>query len=315
MAVGDAPGILNRFVMSIMGKYFSYAGFRIGVFLLALMPFGMMYRFADVLAWVLRVLLRYRRKVAEENLRACFPEKSEAELHALLQASYRNLADILLEGLKGLSMSREELLKRYRFVNPDLPAAMYERGGPVLSAQAHYGNWEWGVTSFPLQVPQRVVGIYKPLSHPLIGAYMDARRSRYGLILRNLRQTRKAMMEFGESPTLYIMIADQSPSNPERSHWIEFFGRETAWLHGNDYWARQLQCPVLFMDVQRKRRGYYEIRFSLLADAARQPYEPGAITRLYVRKLEQIIARNPGDWLWTHRRWKLHRPADVKLWA
>ncbi len=296
-----------------MGSYFSYLAFRLGVFLLALLPFRVMYGLSDLLAFVLRDVLRYRREVAEENVRRCFPDKSEGERRALLRASYRNLSDVLLEGLKGLSMGKEELLRRYRFVNPDLPEALYEQGVPVLSAQAHYGNWEWGVSSFSLQVPQTVVGIYKPLKHPLIGAFTDARRKRYGLVLRDLRQTRAAMKEFGESPSLFIMIADQSPSNPFKSHWLSFFGCETAWLHGTDYWARRLKCPVLFMDVQRVKRGFYEIRFSLLADASRKEFEEGEITRLYVRKLEEMIRQKPADWLWTHRRWKLSRPQDVKL--
>ncbi len=296
-----------------MGHYLSYVFFRLGVFFLAWLPFRALYGLSDFLAFVLCDVLRYRRKVAEENLRRCFPEKSEGELQRLLRTSYRNLSDVLLEGLKGLSMSREELLKRYRFVNPDLPEALYRLGMPVLSTQAHYGNWEWGVCSFPLQVPQKVVGIYKPLKHPLIGAFTDARRKRYGLVLRDLRQTRSAMKEFGESPSLFIMIADQSPSNPVKSHWLSFFGCETAWLHGTDYWARRLKCPVLFMDVRRVKRGFYEIHFSLLADASREVFEEGELTRLYVRKLEEVISRKPADWLWTHRRWKLRRPQDVKL--
>ena len=289
-------------------KYAGYLGFRLGVFLLGIMPFGVMYRLSDFLAFFLRVVLKYRREVAEENLRGVFPDMPEAEFRRLLKASYRNLSDVLLEGIKGQSMSREQLLERYRFVDTALPDALYERGAPVLSAQAHYGNWEWGVTSFPLQVKQRVVGIYKPLKHPYIGAYTDARRSRYGLILRDLRQTRQAMRAFGESPVLFIMIADQSPSNPLRAHWVPFFGKETAWLHGIDYWARELKCPVVFMDVQRRRRGFYEIRFSLLADASKRIFEEGEITRAYVKKLEEVIAAAPENWLWTHRRWKLSPP-------
>ncbi len=297
--------VLCPFPTFAVMKYLGYLGFRLGVFLLSVMPFGLMYRFSDFLAFVLRDVLKYRRRVAEENLRRVFPDMSEEVFKRVLRAAYVNLSDVLLEGIKGQSMSRRQLLERYRFVNPELLDALYERGGPVLSAQAHYGNWEWGVTSFPLQVRQRVVGIYKPLKHPYIGAYTDARRSRYGLILRDLRRTRHAMREFGESPVIYIMIADQSPSNPEKSHWISFFGRKTAWLHGTDYWARELKCPVVFMDVQRRKRGFYEIRFSLLADASVQAFEEGEITRAYVKKLEEIIAARPENWLWTHRRWKL----------
>jgi KDO2-lipid IV(A) lauroyltransferase len=99
------------------------------------------------------------------------------------------------------------------------------------------------------------------------------------------------------------MMSDQSPSSRKKAQWVQFLGRETACLHGSDFYARKLDCPVLYMDIQRVKRGFYEITFSALETHAAQTPE-GAITQAYMAKLESVIRAKPEDWLWSHRRWK-----------
>ena len=50
-------------------------------FTLSLLPLGMLYLFADFLAWLAGSVVKYRRRVVLDNLRSSFPEKSEKELH------------------------------------------------------------------------------------------------------------------------------------------------------------------------------------------------------------------------------------------
>jgi len=61
--------------------------------------------------------------------------------------------------------------------------------------------------------------------------------------------------------------------------------------------------PVFYIDIQRVKRGFYEVKLSLLSDEPRELSE-GEITRKYAQKLEEIIIKKPQDWLWSHRRWK-----------
>ena len=54
-----------------------------------------------------------------------FPEKSSTELSTIAKAFYRHLSDILVEGLKGVTLSKKELVKRYMFLNPELSEKLY----------------------------------------------------------------------------------------------------------------------------------------------------------------------------------------------
>lgn len=293
--------------MKPLSQLLEYSAFRLGVLLLAHLPFPVIYALSDAAAFLLHRVLGYREKVVMPNLRASFPEKSEAELQGIRKRFYAHLADILLEGLKGLYISKKEVLRRYRFVNPELVNRYFREGRHVFAMPAHYGNWEWGVLSFALQVEHDVVGVYKPIHNPLVERFMAKRRTRFGLILAPFYTTRQTMENPPERPSLFIMMSDQSPSSHKKAQWVNFLNQETACLHGADFYSRRLDCPVLFMDIQRVRRGFYEIEFSLLAEHPAQTPE-GEITRLYMAKLESVIREKPADWLWSHRRWKRRQP-------
>lgn len=280
-----------------------YLFFRLGVFFFAYLPFPVLYGLSDATAFLLHRVIRYRRAIVTGNLRRSFPEKSEAELADIRRRFYRHLADIFLEGLKGLYLSKEEVLKRYRFVNPEEVNRFFREGKHVFAMPAHYGNWEWGVLSFALQVEHQIIGVYKPIHNPLIERFMAERRTRFGLQLTAFYETRKAMENPPGTPALYIMMSDQSPTNRKKVQWVQFLNQETACLHGADFYARKLDCPVLYMDIQRVRRGFYEVEFSLLFEHPVRAPEM-AVTQAYMAKLESVIRKKPEDWLWSHRRWK-----------
>lgn len=82
----------------------------------------------------------YRRKVVQQNLRACFPELSETRRKQIEHDVYRNLVDILVEGIKGFTMTREQFLKRHRVVNPEVIGPFLESGKSVIGVTAHYNN-------------------------------------------------------------------------------------------------------------------------------------------------------------------------------
>lgn len=280
-----------------------FLGFLLGISLLAWMPFWMIYGLSNLLAFLLHRIIRYRRSVVLGNLSRSFPDYSKKQVEALSRPFYRNFSDILLEGIKGMFLSREEILKRYHLLNPELLEPFFQNGQSVFLVFPHYGNWEWGVTSIPLQVPHRVVGVYKPLRQPSVGRFLDQRRSRFGLVLRPISATKATMLEVPKVPTAYLMMSDQNPSSGKRAQWMQFLHQPTACLHGADYWGRRLNTPIVYLDLKRVKRGYYEISLeTLLAQPAQEP--EGAVTLAFMRRCEQQIRANPAPWLWSHRRWK-----------
>ncbi|RZK80453.1 MAG: lauroyl acyltransferase, partial [Pedobacter sp.] len=88
--------------------------------------------------------------------------------------------------------------------------------------------------------------------------------------------------------------------------WIDFLNQPTAVLSGMEKIAKQTNRPVIYFNMQIKKRGYYEVDCYLVSENPSENPE-GDITRKNFEILENIINNQPAYWLWSHRRWK-HKP-------
>lgn len=281
----------------------TYGIFRLLVFGIGLLPFSWLYAFSKCIFYLLYHVTGYRRAVVAKNLKIAFPDKSEKEIQTLSLSFYQQFADVILETLKGLNMSPEDFRKRYHFTNADIFQSLVEENRSALIVGGHFGNWEWGSFSFPLWVDAAVVGIYKPLKNRFIEKFLTQKRARFGLQLAKMDQAGRAFLKNKNKPVLFVLIADQGPSNLKAAHWVSFFNKTTPFLNGVGKIAVKTNLPVYYYDIQRTQRGHYSISFQLLC-ASPKDYTPEQITEQYKEKLEQSIRQSPTLWLWSHRRWR-----------
>ena len=277
--------------------------------LLGIIPFRAMYVFSDFLAFLLRNVLRYRYKVILKNIYQSDLEIDDREKKKLVRDIYKNLSDIIVEGIRSFTMSETSVLKRHKVLNPELVLPFYERKQSLILVTGHICNWEWGSLSAGLYTPYHITAFYKPLKNPYIDRFLGRSRSRFGTTLASIKETGASFERQKGTPTLFLMAADQSPSKVQYAHWVKFLGRDTAFLHGPERHSRINDLPVLFTDIKRVKRGYYEIKLSVLTDEPNKLPE-GEITRRYAATLEQVIKENPSKWLWSHKRWKHKRKKE-----
>jgi KDO2-lipid IV(A) lauroyltransferase len=271
-----------------------------------------MYLLSDILFFIAYHLAGYRRKVVRENLAACFPEKSKQELREIERQYYRHMCDLLIEGAYNLFASPDAIKRRYRLTNRQLVDRYYEQGRTVVLMSAHYGNWEYMVSSLNMQMLHHGIGVGKPLDDKSVAAFITRRRTRYGTQVVDQSDVRQhvAFYDRYHVPCALMMLSDQSPSNPHKSYWTQFLGRDTAFLYGAEYFARKYNYPVLYYSVRKVKRGYYEVTFSPLCEKPEEVPQY-SIVENYVRRLEQEIQAAPQYWLWSHRRWKLTREGRI----
>ena len=271
------------------------------------------YLLSDILYLIVYYLVGYRRKVVRENLAACFPDKTERERRALARRYYRHMSDLLVEGVYNLFATPPAIKRRYRLVNRQLVDRYYEQGRSVILASAHYGNWEYMVSSLNMQLLHHGIGVGKPLNDKSVASFVTRRRTRYGTQVVDQSDVRQhvAFYDAHHVPCALMMLGDQSPSNPHRSYWTTFLGRDTAFLYGAEYFARKYNYPVLYYTVNKIRRGYYEVTFEVLCDRPADVPQY-SIVEHYARRLEQVILAKPEYWLWSHRRWKLTREGRIQ---
>jgi len=273
------------------------------IILVGIMPFRIMYILSDLVFFLIYHLIGYRRKVVAANLSSSFPGKSENEIRLLTVKFYHHLCDITLESIKGFSMSPDELIRRHHILNPELADHYFNKGVSVIALPAHFNNWEWGSLSPGMQIKYPIVCFYKPMSNKFVDVFVKKHRVKFNTRLASIRETSITFDKLAAKPSVFIMAADQSPSNLEDSYWFNFLNQDTAWLHGPEKYARKYNLPVIYIDIQKVKRGFYTLELVLLAeDPVALP--DAVITRLYMRHLEKSILKEPAYWLWSHKRWK-----------
>jgi len=276
------------------------------IYLIAVLPFAALYKLSDVLYYLLW-LSGYRKAVVHKNLRLSFPDKSEQELETISKAYYRYLCDLILETLRTLRMSEKESRERCTFHNTEWLTKLQEDKKSFIIVMGHYGNWEWAGPSFTLNTGFQLVVIYRPLSNIYFERMMCAMRTRFGTKITPVNLTLRDMVANRGKLTATAFIADQTATR-DNAYWTTFLNQDTAVYVGPEKLATKFNYPVVYMNVQRPKRGYYEVFPELLIPDPKSTTE-NEISEKFMNRLEKEILIDPTIWLWSHRRWK-HKRAD-----
>lgn len=272
-----------------------------------LLPLRFLYLISDLLYLIIYYLVRYRRKVVEMNLRNAFPEKTRQDRDKIAKRFYRHLCDVYVETIKPMHMSQKEIAKRFKVGNRALLDRLYSEGRDVVGLTSHYNNWEW-LSAMPLDVPHKIITIYKPLKNKYFDRFLFKLRSKYGLIVTPMHQIIRELVKSRSENirTLSGFVGDQTPPPNENVYWTTFLNQETAFYRGAEKVALKYDMAVIFMNIVKVKRGYYTIECKLMTEQPREE-APDSIISRYVEMLEEVIREKPEYWLWSHRRWKHKR--------
>lgn len=274
-------------------------------YLLSLLPLRLLYVLSDCLFVLIYYVIGYRKKVVRENLASSFPEKSAEELRKVERGFYHFFCDYLVESLKMMTISSEQQKKRMQFEGVELIEQCVKEGQSVAMYLGHYCNWEW-VSSFPLWLTEKVQcgQIYHPIENKDFDRLFLRSRQRQGALCIPMQDTLRKILEFRRAgqPIVVGYIADQKPHWVNIHHWVDFLHHDTPVLTGTERIVRKVNHAVVYLDMQRVRRGYYKGVLHLITR------EPGKLaefelTDIYYRYLEASIRRAPEFWLWSHKRW------------
>ena len=284
------------------------------LYVLSLLPLRVHYLFADIIALLLSGVVRYRRKVIDANLNAVFPDMPRRERDGIARDYYRYLADVICEMVWAMTRSGSHIRRKgFMTVDPageELLNEVYRSSNSVVTLLSHTGNWELA-SDLPAYMQHPAFSIadmtvaYQPLHSPvseqLFGLMRRKRLCEPGSLVPSSTILRY-MLERRGHRRAYFFIADQYPLGGV-SATTTFLGLETEWVCGAEAVARKLQLPVLYVYIDRVKRGGYVIKISQICSDASLMRE-GEVISAYSAMLERDILSRRESWLWSHRRWK-----------
>ena len=283
-------------------------------YLISLLPLFILYGIADFFFLILYYVVGYRRDVVMKNLLIAFPEKTDAERRAISRKFFRNFMHTWIETIKLISISEKQLSKLIGG-NYEVFQQLHKKHPRVTLLTGHFMNWELYNFTIPQRQPYPFLAVYMHITNKHLNDFFLKMRTRVGSNLLRAGEMRTEMMPWRNKEYIIGLAADQNPGHPTNAVWLNYFGRPTAFVTGPEKNATMGKTPVVMSWIEKKSAGRYVMCFELLVESTEElaPYE---LTRRFVNRLEQIIKKDPSNYLWTHKRWKHEWKVEYKdLWV
>ncbi len=276
------------------------------LWIISKLPWTLFYGFSTAVYILVYRIIGYRKKVVTENLTLVFPEKSDKEIQLIRKQFYKHMCDMFLEMIKSMSISNEELSKRFKISNIEELKALEAKNKSIVLLLGHYASYEWAiVTQLLISTPS--IGIYKQVKNKHFDRLVKRIRARYNtkLVTNHHAMKEISLNEKNGNIHVYGMVSDQSPRLKKALYWTDFMGIKVPAFLGGEVLAKRFDLAVSYLHVEKKKRGHYEAKFITITENAGE-CDDYFVVKKYLSLLEEQIKKEPQYYLWTHKRWK-HR--------
>jgi KDO2-lipid IV(A) lauroyltransferase len=269
-------------------------------------------KMADLAGSVMRRIgpLLPESRIGRANLVAAFPEKSEADIDAILRGCWDNL------GRMGAEFAHLDRLWRYDREQPtrgriDLAQPDIERfhkllddGKPALIFAAHLANWELPAICATTYNLDSAVLYRRPNIARISQWLTETRTAQMGeLISTDLDAPVKIAQALERGAHVGILV-DQYYS---RGVPVTFFGRQTLANPLLARLARHFDCPIHGTRIVRLENHRFRAELTEEIRPARDAtgkIDIAGTMQIITFVVEQWVRQCPEQWLWMHRRWR-----------
>lgn len=250
-------------------------------------------------------------ETARRNLRAAFPDKSDAEIGAILNGMWDNLGRTFAEyahfrAFCGFPNARIEI------VNLDIARAALASGKGAIALSGHCANWELMALG-AWQAGIDGAEVYRPVNNPLINRWIMRQRRRFAYptqISKNGDNVRELLRTLKEGKAL-AMLTDQKHSEGLP---IPFFGRDAWTATGPAVLGLRTGAALVPVRMVRTGGANFQMTFYPPLEISRsgdKDADIAATLGLINKALEDAVREHPAQWLWAHNRWRI--PAHAQL--
>ena len=176
-----------------------------------------------------------------------------------------------------------------------------DKGAIIIGA--HQANWEWLAPALANK-GMKVAEVVRPLADPLLNDYVDKTRRAGGIVTIPKEGAAHEVVRYLREGYLVGILVDQSPR--ENGVPLRFLDRDCWGTIGPVVLSRMAGAPIFGVFMQRGGDGRYELEILPEIELARGKLSDTIVENC--QRCQDVVAsgveRNPGQWLWLHRRWK-----------
>ena len=283
-------------------KYFlQFVVILILFFLFKLLGLKYSTRFSGSLMTILGPMFR-SNKIIISNLTKAFPKLSLQEKKILSKKMWFNYGRILAEYMYiKYFREKEKFSNLITIENQNILEKIKKESKPVIFISGHFNNFEL----MAMQIDKAGIDlttIYRPLNNIFLNPLMERIRKKYickKQIKKGIAGTKELLQNFKNGSSIALMI-DQRVTEGVM---CDFFGQKARTTTIPAQFVKKFNAKIVPVYIQRFDNNKFKLEFDSVIEF-KSDETLDAITLKLNKILEEMILKNPDQWIWTHNRWK-----------
>jgi KDO2-lipid IV(A) lauroyltransferase len=295
-----------------MKNYLEFIVFKFFVLLARLLPFKIVQRLGKLFGIFMFNFIPYRKKVALENLKKSFPEKSDEEIRRILKLAYVNLGITFFEFMGFANLKISDFDGFVKLENFDVVVEALKKGKGLILMSGHFGNWELSAIATGIKIGKPLNVIVKKQRNKFVDREINKWRCWFGNKVIPMEKAFRESLRILSEGGIVALLADQSA--PKEGLYVNFLGRPASTFTGPAIMSIRTGAPIVVGFAIREENYGYRIVFEKIDFTPSENEDENIIklTQLHTSMLEKYIRLYPDHWLWFHRRWKHQPPSEMR---
>ena len=237
----------------------------------------------------------------KNNLKDSNIGNSDDDRKIIIKKMWSNYGRIFAEYMYIKSFRNNNLQKYIKITGQNILEEIKRNNEPVIFFSGHFNNFE--LMAMHLEKSEiDLAAIYRPLNNKFLNPFMEKIRKNYickKQIKKGISGTKEILKYFKGGTSIALMI-DQRVSEGIKSR---FFGRQALTTTIPAQFVIKFNCKVVPIYIERLEKFKFSLEILKPLEFSKNE-KIETITVKLNEILEEMIKRNPEQWIWTHNRWK-----------
>ena len=241
------------------------------------------------------------KSLITSNLLKALPNLKQNEINKISTSMWGNYGRILSEYVFIKDIRKSKIQNIIEVEGQEILEKIKKDNKPVIFVSGHFNNFEL----MALHIERsgiNLAAVYRPLNNKFLNHIMEKIRKKYickNQIKKGISGTRELLNCFKNNISVALMI-DQRVSQGIKSN---FFKYEALTTTIPAQFARKYNCEIVPVYIERKNNFNFKLTIHKPVDY-RVDDTIENITLKLNALLEEMILKNPDQWIWSHNRWK-----------
>jgi len=241
------------------------------------------------------------KKLIHSNIKRAFPEITTHETKKITKLMWNNYGRVFAEYMFIKNFRFEKIDSKIEIVGGEILAEIKKSSKPVVFISGHFSNFELMAMHIE-KAGIELSAIYRPLNNIFLNKIIEKIRKKYickNQIKKGIAGTRE-LIKFQRYNYSTALMIDQRVSEGER---VNFFNQEAYTTTIPAQLAKKFDMPIVPIFIERVNDTDFKIKISKPLNFLKSDSIIDITSKLNFI-LEDMILKNPGQWIWSHNRWK-----------